>query len=204
MKKFLVVILAMALALTAVGCQSGISIARGTIEGDVYKNDVLGFEFTKPSDWKYYTDEEIAETINISKDLLNKKDLQKALEANPNVFDMMVADTQTGTNLNIGYEKLPSTFPKTDDGVVESYIDVLKEQLASVSSMKVTFPDEYDKAVLGESEFTKVVCKTVSSGIEMTQVFYLKEIPGHIAFIIVTVPGKYSPYSVSHIEKMFK
>ena len=62
MKKFFALTLAFLMLVMLCSCMTpSITITRGTVNGDVYTNDVLGFEFTKPSSWTYSTDEEIAE-----------------------------------------------------------------------------------------------------------------------------------------------
>ena len=198
MKKILALTLAVVTVLLLVGCQQP-KISRGTIEGDDYTNEFLGFTFTKPSTWKYYSDEEIAATVNLSVDKLLGENFKDALENNPSVYDMMVSDKRTGTNINVGYENLSKTLSTRI--TVEKYVDELKKQLDSVSGMDVTFPTKYDTVKLGNSEFTKVVCRVSVSGASMAQVYYLQKKSGYMAFIIVTVP---TGYSVDEIEAMFK
>ena len=61
MKKILAFALALITLTVFVGCSGPkVEIKRGSIEGDIYKNEVLGFEFKKPASWVYSTDEEIA------------------------------------------------------------------------------------------------------------------------------------------------
>ena len=67
--------------------------------------------------------------------------------------------------------------------------------------MTVTFPDTYETATLGKTEFTKVVCSTSTQGVTMTQIYYLKKVDVYMTFIIVTIP---SGYTASQIEAMFK
>ena len=172
---------------------------RGTIEGDVYKNEYLGFEFTKPTSWVYSTDEEIAEMVDLGAEMIAGDKFEQALKNNPTVYDMMVVDSITRTNLNIGYENLSKTL--SSNITIEQYIEALKSQLADVSAMKVTFPDTYETANLGQTEFTKVVCSISVQGVSMKQVYYLRKTDGYMCFVIVTIP---SGYTVSQIEAMFK
>ena len=69
MKKFLAFALALITLTVFVSCSSPkVEIKRGSFDGDIYKNEVLGFEFKKPASWVYSTDEEIAAAMNTSEE----------------------------------------------------------------------------------------------------------------------------------------
>ena len=180
-----------------VSCGSA-ELTRGVVEGDVYKNESLGLNFNKPSSWVYSTDEEIAAAIGAAADSVFGGELKEALEKNPTIYDMIVVDTLTRTNINVGFENLSKTL--SSNITVEQYIDSLKGQLSKVTEMTVTFHDEIEKVKLGETEFTKLVCDTAVSGMNMTQVYYLRKVDGYMTFVIVTIT---SGYTVADIEAMF-
>lgn len=196
MKKFLALLLAIVMLSALVSC-GGAELTRGVVEGDVYKNESLGLNFNKPSSWVYSTDEEIAESMGAAADILGG-DLKEALEKNPTIYDMMVVDSLTRTNINVGFENLSKTL--SSNITVEQYVDALKKQLAEVSAMTVSFHDGLETVKLGETEFTKLVCDTKMSGVKMTQVYYLRKIDNYMAFVIVTIT---SGYTVADIEAMF-
>ena len=212
MKKLLALLLASIMVFLLFGCSSNddddkdkktndkgsVTLSRGEVDDDVYVNDFLGFTFNKPSSWVFYTDEQIASAVQSSSSLL-KVDLEEALEKSGSVFDMMVVDSVTNSNINVGYENLSKTLSK--DTTVEQYIDALKSQLSSMTYMTVDFPDEYDTVKLGDSEFTRVVCHTSTYGVEMTQIYYLRKVDKYMCFVIATIT---SGYSVSSIEAMFE
>ena len=219
MKKWLSLMLAIVMVFLLVACNSNpssdggkpeesskpdgdkekVEISRGTIDGDVYKNEYLGFQFTKPQSWVYSTDDEIAAMVELSADKILGESFKNAAENNPSVFDMMVVDSLTGTNINLGYENLSKTF--SSNITVSQYVEALKAQLAGVSGMTVTFPDTFGTAKLGNTEFTKVVCTAKAQGITMKQVYYLKKVDKFMSFVIVTIP---SGYTVEQVEAMFK
>ena len=176
-----------------------VELSRGTIEGDVYTNEFLSFQFTKPESWVYSTDEEIAAITNIGAEKLLGENFKDALESNPSIYDMMVIDSITRCNINVGYENLSKTL--STNITVEQYVEALKAQLAGASEMTVTFPENFETAKLGETEFTKVECTTDVQGVSMKQVYYLKKVDGYMCFVIVTVT---SGYTVEQIEAMFK
>lgn len=199
MKKTVALLLALVTVFLLVGCNTGkAELSRGTIEGNVYKNEYLGIQFTKPDSWVYSTDEEIAAVTNMGAELLGEN-FKEALDNNPSVYDMMVVDSITRNNINIGYENLAKTL--SSNITEEQYVEALKRQLENISAISVTFPDTYDTVKLGETEFTRVICSTASYGVKMTQVYYLHKIEGYMAFIIVTIQDG---DSVADIEAMFK
>ena len=213
MKKFLALTLAVVMALLLVSCASVPSnndeqpddskkaseLSRGTIEGDVYTSEYLGLSFTKPESWVYSTDEEIAAAMNLGVEMFLGENFKNAVENNPSIYDMMVVDTITRSNINVGFENLSKTF--ATNITVEQYAQALKAQLSNVSGMTVTFPESFDAVKLGETEFTKVDCTITLQGISMKQVYYLNKADNFMRFVIATIP---SGYTVEQIEAMFQ
>ena len=111
---------------------------------------------------------------------------------------MMVIDSLTRSNINVGYENLSKTF--SSNITVEQYIEAFKQQLSSVSGMTVTFPDSVDSVKLGGWEYSRLVCDVSVAGVNMTQVYYLRKVEGYMCFVIVTIV---SGYTVAQIEAMF-
>ena len=198
MKKFLALLLTVVMLMALIGCSKGAEPTRGTIEGDVYQNEYMGIKFTKPSSWVYSTDEEIATVMNLAADTFLDENLKKALENNPTIYDMMVVDTSTRTNINVGYENLKKTL--SSNITVEQYVESFKKQIAEVDGMTVSVRDGLETVKLGETEFTKFICDTKANGVEMTQVYYLRKIDGYMTFMIATIT---SGYTVADIEAMF-
>ena len=211
-KKLLALLLALILALTCVACANTleedddgegatkkVELSRGKIDGNVYENEYLGFKFTKPESWVYSTDEEIAEVLNIGAEMILGDNFSEALKNSTSIYDMMVVDPATGTNISIGYENLSKT---QSIGITEEeYIEALESQLEHVSAVQIVFPDELDTVRLGNVEFTRAICTTTTSGVSMSQTYYLRKTEGYMAFVIVTIP---SGYTVTRIESMFK
>ena len=202
MKKFLAFALVLITLTVFVGCNAPqVELTRGTIDGDVYKNEVLGFEFNKPRPWVYYTDEEIAETMDFAVENLINENFKEALENSSAIYDMMAVHPASGANISVSYENLKKTHSTRI--TVEQYVEALEEQFPNVSSMTVTFPDELETAKLGNTEFTKCVCSVSASGVSMTQVYYLSKIGDYMAVVIATIPSG-STVNVETIEGMFK
>lgn len=198
MKKILALLLTIVMLTMVVSCGKGVELTRGTIEGGVYKNESLGLKFTKPSSWVYSTDEEIAASINVAVDSILGENFKDALENNPTIYDMMVVDTLTRTNISVGFENLKKTL--SSNITVEQYVESFKKQIAEVDGMTVSVRDGLETVKLGETEFTKFICDTKANGVEMTQVYYLRKVDGYMTFAIVTIT---SGYTVADIEAMF-
>ena len=200
MKKLLALLLVIAALMSFAACGSKEKLTRGTLDGNVYTNEYLGFTFTKPSSWVYATDEEIAEAMNLGADLYLDEDFKKALDRSGSIYDMMVVDNSTGTNMSIGYENLARSFSTRI--TVEEYIEKLEEQTKNINGITFVFPDEYDTVTLGEKEYTRVICNVTSNGVKMKQVYYIVKVDKYMAFAILTVTES-SKYKMADIEAMF-
>jgi hypothetical protein len=175
-----------------------VKFSKGKINGNVYTNNMLGFTFTRPKSWVYLTDEELAAVINVLPSYLGDN-FDQAVMNNAVVFDMMVKDSFTGTNINVGYENLYKTY--ASNITIEQYIDAVKMQFANIPTITTTFSDTYETVRLGKTEFTRVICNTTAQGKSMTQVYYLHKIDHYMCNIVVTILGN---YTISEIEAMFK
>ena len=173
-------------------------LSRGTITGRVYESEYLGLSFKKPITWKYATDEEIAESLNVGIDMFVKDNFKEALENSPAIYDMMAVDNITGSNVSIGFENLARSF--SSNMTVDQYIDTLERQLKNMTNMQVTFPDDYDAVTLGKTQFTRVVCKVKTATASMDQAYYLNKEGKYMRYIIVTVANG---YTIADVEEMF-
>lgn len=174
-------------------------ITRGTINNEVYVNDCMGIEFVRPATWVYSTDEEIATVIGVGVEMLGDKRFQAALDENYALYDMMVVDKITNTNIIVGYENLKMSL--STNITEEQYIESVRKQFDDVENMTVTFPYRTEKVKLGNTSFTRIVCDTVTNGVRMTQVFYAHKMNGYMGIVVVTMRGD---YTVEDIEAMFR
>ncbi|MBR5136868.1 MAG: hypothetical protein IKV30_02460 [Clostridia bacterium] len=208
MKKLLSLFLVVVMLFTMVGCGVDLTdiagalqkkeVSRGTINGNVYTNDFLGFTFTSPASWVYSTDEEIASLVNLTADTMLDEKFKDALDKNPAIYDMLVVDSLTGTNISVGYENLSKTL---SSNITETqYADKLKSQLNSLSGVTYTVSGSYETVKLGETEFLRVTLKASSNGVSMTQAYYLHKVDGYMSYVIITAVGD---YTIADVEAMF-
>ena len=204
MKKIIALLLILVLSVSLVACldkdtDSDATITRGETVGTKYENDVFGFTFTAPATWVYSTDDEVAALVGMSVEALGDSRFQAALDKNTAIYDMMVRDVVTNSNVLVGYENLKKTL--ATNITEEQYVEAMKSQMSSVTGMTVKFPDATEQVKLGNTTFTKVVCQTTTYGVTMTQVYYIRKVGNYMGFVIVTINDG---YSIQDIEAMFK
>lgn len=126
MKKLLVMFLVGVMAISMVGCGESEEEIKGTLTDNqtvqqeeedvsvmdalgetaatVYENDYLGIGFNLPTDWTFYTQEQINEMNGIVQETLDDE-IAKKLEEASAVYDMMAMGS-TGNNVNVVFEKI--------------------------------------------------------------------------------------------------
>lgn len=174
-------------------------LTRGTIDGNIYTNQYINFSFTKPDSWVYYSDEEIANLLSFSLELFTTNDFEKTLEDNMLLYDMMVYDPATLSNLSVSYENLAKTIGFTI--TEEQYIEAMKTQLANYSTMDVTFSDEIETVKIGNQDYKRIICTTVANNVTMTQVYYMAVVDKYMSLITVTLTDG---CELADVEAMFQ
>ncbi len=157
----------------------------GEWNNGVYENKFLGLKFKLPDGWTYSSDEEIAKTMNIGKELLNDDQKAAAEIANlTSVYYIMANNPNTGDNISIMTEK------PLMEATTEYYLSQLKSQLSSVKSMEYKI-GEVTKEKVANIEFDVLTVTAKMSGIELTQKYYIHKMDKYFLDIIVTdVSGK--------------
>lgn len=171
-------------------------LSAGTIDGDVYTNDFMGITFTKPADWRYLTNEEIAQTINAGQELMDTNALAEALSEKASYYDMSVQNSTGGENVLICYENTLLTALR--QLTADEYITAVTQQLNGLSEITYTIGETED-ATLGELSFRKFTATAEVSGVELVQSYYIREAGNYIFGIIITS----SSDSIATIEAMF-
>lgn len=194
MKKIIALVLAILMAVSMIACNQ-IEFACGTIDGNVYTNDFLGFSFEKPEKWVYWTEEEVTAEFNFQlKYFLDVDDsTREELEKTVASYDMVVEDKYTDTSVIVLCEPLES--PIIPEFL---YVESFKQQLENDSAYDDV---EYGKATFGKKKFSKAEYVTTLNGITVTQAIYIRKVDKYLAMIIVTIPVG---YTVADIEAMFK
>lgn len=157
----------------------------GKWEDNVYSNDFLGLKFNLPDDWKYSSKEKIAEMMNLGSELLNDDQKAAAEIAKLNAaYYMMANNPNSADSIIVMSEK------SAMDYTTEFYINQLKSQLTSVSSIKYTI-EGTSKEKVGDKECDTLTASATSSGLKMTQKYYVYKIDNYfIAIIATTMDGE--------------
>lgn len=157
-----------------------VEFSMGSWSDNVYSNDFLGLKFKIPNGWKYSSDEEIAEMMNLGTELLN--DEQKAaaeISKLNNAYYMVANDPNTGDNISIISEK-PAMEVTT-----EFYINQLKTQLQNVNTINYEIGETSKETVAGKECDTLTVDASMS-GVKMTQRYYIYKVDKYVVCIIST------------------
>lgn len=171
-----------------------IELSRGVINGNTYTNAFIGVSFTKPSDWTFASEEELASTFSLAEDLFDM-DIEEALENNVLFYDAM-AKAPTGENVMFGFESLEAT---NSVGItVEEYLSNVKTGLLS-SGLNYSF-DLINKTELSGKTFDSLVAYAETNGVEIYQKYYVAIEGEVVVFIAVTVNNE---SNFAEIEAMF-
>ena len=165
-------------------------IVRGSWKGNIYTNEYGGFTFNMPSDWLYGSDEEIANVMKISSDLMAEAGARISSEMmkQTTVVDMAARNIHTGSNISITYENLSMQIGGSQISET-TYLEILKLQLTSLNPerMSYTFEDAKDATISGET-YKVMVCSAEYAGSgKMEQYVYVRKIDAYLLQITVTV-----------------
>ena len=144
MKKRLCAVLLAVICVFMTAC-GGVAYTPGTFTDAGYETEFLGFRFNTPDGFALATTEELEQLMGISMDSLTESgdvtEVQAKYAQLTSIYELMVTDSMGVANANIILEK--TVLP------LNSYIEVLKEQLQTISTMSVTFTGEPAQHIQG-------------------------------------------------------
>lgn len=182
MKKYSVISLVLVLALLA-GCggSSG-KYVPGTLNGDTYTNEYIGYSYTLPEGWKFATQEELDEMMNAGGELLNDDQKAGAEYAKiATIYDMM-AQSPEGYNIIVMLDNLKLYVGGTGT-TPEDYIDNLTTQLEAVNSVSYSCGEVTQVSAFGR-DWSVLPAELVGTGVFQT--YNICRIDDYMAAIIVT------------------
>ncbi len=168
MKRFLTVLLAMALVMSFASCskdegdvtgsvetstqtsaETDEAFEKGGVSQQTYKNEFIGIGCTLDDDWTFYTDDQIAQLNGIAADAMDEEVAEMIANATI-IYDMFAENTATAENVNINLEKL------TRAKVL--MLDIETTFKSQTPSLKSTYEN------MGATEFSYTIEKTSFTG----------------------------------------
>ncbi|MBQ9743397.1 MAG: hypothetical protein IJV88_07080 [Ruminococcus sp.] len=163
--------------------QSDISqkVTKGVLAGDVYSSSFTGLEFTKPGDWTFATDEELAGIYGFAVEDLSEENFSRTLDETASVYDMQAFSPDGILNINIGYEntKITNGAPITAD----EYIDVFTDAYINLMGAEAL---EEKSVTLSGYEYLRCSYKLESMEPVMYQHCYCRSIGDYVNFVVCT------------------
>lgn len=190
MKKLISTITAVALILSMLTLAACAPLAlkkfdRGEVSGNVYTSEYAGITFTKPDSWKFATDEEIANAMDIGLDMIESDEFNQEAAKMLTVTDMMASDPATNTNIIVTFENLKRT--NNTDITLEEYADL------AINNMKTQLGDDISVTVLSNEDvtlcndtFRKIALQVTVYSTQLEQYMYCKNCGDFMAIITVT------------------
>ena len=157
------------------------AISLGSWENDVYTNDFLNLRYTKKEGWERYSDEQIAELLDVGSEYLsdNNKYMTEVAKLTTVTY-LMASDPNTNSNVILMTEK--TAIAGID---VNKYLSTLKTNLSSNENLNYEFEDIKKQTINGVS-YTVLEAKVSANGVNMFQKCYVRKQDKYFVGIIVT------------------
>ena len=143
----------------------------GTTENNHYYNNLFGISCTIPSDWVFYTDEQMMELNNITMDTLDS-DIVEALKNATVIYDMFAQDTYGFNSTNVNMELLePMQMVMLDlKENVEALLPALEQSYANMGYTNIQ--SAYTKVTVDGKEYHGFKLSAQIQGIDIYSVSF--------------------------------
>ena len=158
----------------------------GAVQGLNYENKFIGIGCNLPSDWTFYTDEQIREINNMTLDLAGEE-FEEAMKNAQLVYDMYAISNDQLKNINVNLEKVdPVTLAMIDlADVYQQNTALVKQSLENMGYTNVTF--DYGTVMIEDETFACMRTTAQYNGVTMYQLGFSTKCNGYIAnFTIAT------------------
>ena len=152
----------------------------GVLTEDGYTNTSLGFMFSPSESMVLATEEEMQALMQNGANFVygDAPNSDQQVEQTSG-YEMVAVDVATGSSVSIATETLAL------EGIDETqYIAALKQQLAQVDSLQVTF-DDPGTVTLGDTTFTGITYTAAANGMQTSQTMLLKKVGDTMCLIVL-------------------
>lgn len=167
--------------------EDGKSFSRGVWTDNVYTNEFAELSFTLPDGWVAASEEEMAQLMGVTAEMLEGANLDSALATLQIIYDMQVTDATTRDNINIIFENLARS--NSSDITEEEYLEFSKNSMSGMTNLDYSFGDDIGKQTLGGNEYFYVDAHVTANGVEIYQRIFVKKIDKYMVNITVTNIG---------------
>ncbi len=194
MKKILCAILALVMLLSVCGCAAapaGPAFTAGEVNGNVYTNEFAGLTFTAPEDWTFSSEEELAQMMNVSLDIIaDDNEYAKKIAELTTVYGMMAQSGDSTSNVQVMFENVAITGNKNI--TAEKYVETVCGLLESTyADMGATCSINDTKTVtIGGNEYVYLTVDVDYLGVAMQQAYACRKIDKYMANIVITAAGE--------------
>lgn len=124
----------------------------GKTSSNTYNNAFLGLSCELPSDWTFYTDDQIRELNNLALDLV-EEDVAEALQNADVIFDMYATCATDSSNMNVNMQKLTALQLATLNikNELEAQIDTIQSSYNSMGYTDIAIA--YKKVTVDGKEY---------------------------------------------------
>lgn len=180
-----VLMLLSAVSLAACGSDKGTTkkYARGTVTGNVYHSDFAELTFTKPDDWTFATDEEIAKMLGVGLDIMKDGDSLGSSDLASTIDFQAVSPI--GSSVTLTIEKQPALATTLND--IDDYVGEFKKTMLEQLDGAYTYKfGETSDVVLGGNTYKRIDGSIMLSGLVIKQAIYLRIVGNYLVNITMT------------------
>jgi len=159
---------------------------RGVVEGTTYTNESLGLVIDLPSEWTYYSDEQLAAATGVAVETFDNDTLSNVLENVPNFVDMYAVNSDGVSTVNVGIEK-KSILTKALDA--QGYVDAAKASTAATMEAAGFENVEIETSTVqtANGEIPCLNLKSTYGGSELYQVLGVYSVDDYFVTVTSTV-----------------
>lgn len=155
---------------------------KGMITETGWESEWLGMRFVTADGMTMSTEEELNEMMGLGQEMLSEdfNDLQLEYAELNTVTEMQCVAADQVTNVALSVEKLPMELD------IDTYQEIIVNQMSEVSVMTATFLDEGEDVVVAGKDFRKLKCAVDYEGLSIYQDYYFAIKDDRVASMVVT------------------